>query len=106
MGDKIAVIDASANVLKRCGPKTRVIDAKEGLLCPGFTDSHCHFLDGSLRLLSVKLRDVTNKNDFAVRIKEFAKTLASGEWILGGDWDLHGYDELPDRDWIDKREPQ
>jgi predicted amidohydrolase YtcJ len=105
VGDRIAVIDISANVLKQCGPKTRVIDAKQGLLCPGFTDSHCHFLDGGLRLLSVKLRDVTNKEEFALRIEEFVKTVAVSEWILGGDWDLHGYDDLPDRSWIDSVSP-
>lgn len=87
-GDKIAMLGTSVNVLQHRVESTRVIDAKGAFVCPGFVDSHLHFLDGGLRLLSVKLRDVKSRAQFAERVAAFANTVPHGEWILGGDWSV------------------
>jgi hypothetical protein len=76
------------------------------LLLPGLTDAHCHFLDAGLRLLSVKLKSVKNKEDFRKQISDYVSSLPSGSWILGGDWDHHSFGgELPSKDWIDDITP-
>lgn len=87
-GDLIALIGKTADVVveQNRTASTRVVDARGGFLCPGFVDSHLHFLDGGLRLLSVKLRDVRSRAQFAARVASFVKTVQPGEWILGGDW--------------------
>jgi predicted amidohydrolase YtcJ len=54
---------------------------------PGFTDAHCHFLDGGYRLLSVQLRDVKTQEEFAARLSATVQNTPKGEWIIGGDWD-------------------
>src|SRR5690606_5395813 len=93
----------------RLGEEPRVIDAGEGIVVPGFYDSHIHLIDGGSNLNSVQLRDAKTPEEFARRIGEFAKAQkAKGQagWITGGDWDhtLWG-GELPDRNWIDEVTP-
>ena len=46
------------------------------------------------------------REEFVKRIRQFASTVAPGEWIIGGDWDhTHWGGELPTRGWIDSITP-
>jgi predicted amidohydrolase YtcJ len=101
-GDRIAELGDSAAIRALAGPATRIVDAKGGLLVPGFIDAHVHFIDGGFRLTSVQLRDATSREDFVERIRSFAATAPPGTWITGGDWDHERWGgKLPSRDWID-----
>src|SRR5207249_5125884 len=84
---KVLAIGDSAQVGRYAGPKTQWIQAKGGLVLPGFTDGHTHFIDGGFQLASVDLRSAATSKEFIRRIKEYAKTLKPGYWITGGDWD-------------------
>lgn len=64
-----------------------MIDAGEGLVCPGFIDTHVHFLEGGFQLSSVQLRDAATREEFTARLRDFAADLAPGTWITGGTWD-------------------
>ncbi len=103
-GEKIAVVGSSAEVAKlmRGAPDARLIDARGGMVVPGFIDSHVHFVTGGFRLSSVQLRDARTPAEFIARIKAYAATIPAGAWITGGDWDHQNWGgELPRRDWID-----
>jgi len=107
-GDRIAAVGSSAEIAKlaRAAPQARVIDAKGGLVTPGFIDSHVHFVDGGYRLSSVRLRDAKTPAEFTARIKAYAATVSPGTWITGGDWDHQRWGgELPTRAWIDSVTP-
>jgi predicted amidohydrolase YtcJ len=103
---RIAAVGTDAAIRAFVGPSTRVIDAAGGMLVPGFIDAHVHFIDGGFRLASVQLRDAATPQEFVARIRDFARTVPEGTWILGGDWDhtLWG-GELPTRAWIDSITP-
>jgi len=103
IGKRIFEVGTSEQIKRLIGPNTRIVDLEGGLLLPGFIDSHTHFLDGGFALASIQLRDVKSREEFAARMKEKARELGEGEWILKGDWDHQQFDppELPRKEWID-----
>src|SRR5205085_2123239 len=54
---KIQAVGDSSEVARYVGPRTVVLRARAGLVMPGFTDGHTHFIDGGFQLASVNLRD-------------------------------------------------
>jgi predicted amidohydrolase YtcJ len=106
IGDTIVSVSDTQSVLNLCNSDTVVIDAQMGMLLPGFTDCHCHFLDAGLRLLSVKLRDAKSREQFTDRVARIASDLPPGTWITGGDWDHQQWGgTLPEKSWIDAVTP-
>jgi predicted amidohydrolase YtcJ len=106
-GERIDAVGSSAEVKKRAGPTTRTLDARGMMVVPGFVDAHVHFLDGGFALSSVQLRDARTKAEFVARIRDFARTVPPGTWILNGDWDHTNWGgELPERSWIDSVTPR
>src|SRR3989440_8196061 len=105
-GEILAVGDAAA-VARYVGSRTHVIRADGGLVLPGFTDGHTHFIGGGFQLASVDLRNAASPQEFVRRIGEYARTLKPGEWITGGDWDhtLWPGQPLPRHEWIDSVTP-
>lgn len=103
-GERVVAVGSSAEIAKltRGVSAARVIDARGGMVTPGFIDSHVHFVTGGFRLSSVQLRDARTPAEFISRIKAYAATIPAGAWITGGDWDHQNWGgELPRRDWID-----
>jgi len=79
-GEKISAVGTSAEISKlvRSSPNARLIDAKGGMVTPGFIDSHVHFVIGGFRLSSVQLRDARTPAEFIARIKAYAATVPAG----------------------------
>jgi predicted amidohydrolase YtcJ len=103
LGDRIVAVGSDADVEPWRDPSTKVIDAADKLLLPGFNDAHVHFVGGGLQLEQVQLNDTTSKEEFGRRIAERAKQTPKGEWMLGGDWDETKWTppQLPTKESID-----
>ena len=106
-GNRIVAVGTSKEIKKLAGSQTRVIDAHNQLVLPGFNDSHVHFLSGGFQLSSVDLRDANSPEEFAERIRLFAEKLPAGHWITGGDWDHERWPgtSLPTKELIDRYTP-
>ncbi|PYV18029.1 MAG: amidohydrolase [Acidobacteria bacterium] len=102
-GGRILDVGANEEMENYRGSATQVIDAQGRLVLPGFIDAHVHFMDGSFQLLEIDLKHTRDEQDFVARLAEKAKTLAPGQWMLGGDWDEEAWPDakLPTRWMID-----
>lgn len=100
-GANILAVGSNASVRALADAQTRVVDLGGRLVTPGFIDNHTHFVDASLSLTDVDLRDAATPEEFSRRIAARAKAQPGG-WILRGSWDheLWGA-RLPERNWID-----
>ena len=105
-GDTILAVGDSAAVARWVGSGTEVIRAA-GLVTPGFTDGHTHFIDGGAQLGQLELRDAHSTDEFIRRIAAYARTQPKGTWILGGNWDHEWWPgaPLPTRQMIDSVTP-
>ena len=105
-GDRISLVGSSAAVMKTVSEATRVVDARGGMVTPGFIDAHVHFMEGGFGLTSVQLRDAKTREEFVRRVKAHAATLPRGAWMLEGNWDHQNWGgELPRASWIDSVTP-
>jgi predicted amidohydrolase YtcJ len=108
-GERIIAVGAESDVRSFVTPETRVVDARGGMLTPGFIDSHVHMLEfqrpGSVPPLF--LRYNTGSARVAELIRGRAAALPQGAWILGEEWTNATWKGTPPtRLWLDEAAPQ
>lgn len=103
-GDRIVAIGDEADILKRKGPQTTVIDLQGHFVMPGFNDAHMHLTEAGFKNLTVDLTGVKSVEEFRERIRRRVEAAAPTEWITGSGWDetLWPGKELPTRWDIDE----
>jgi len=87
-GATIAAVGSRAEIEPWIGPKTRVIDAGEGSVLPGFGDAHCHFTVGFGLQSDVDLLDARGLEQILARVQAYAAAHPEDEVIDGMGWDL------------------
>lgn len=110
LADRIVALGSTQEIRSLAGPATRIIDAGQGTVLPGFNDAHVHFMAGGFSLSNVDLRDATSPADLARRLGDHAARTPPGHWIQGGDWDHEKWVDgqaaaLPIRSTIDPVTP-
>src|SRR5450755_1003236 len=102
-GDKIVAVGERKQVEALRGPATKVIDANQRLMLPGFTDCHVHFMDGSLGLTQVDLNDAKTVAEIQKRVKAYADAHPKEPWIQGMGWTYptFGPSALPNKQILD-----
>jgi len=104
-GGKIVRIAEESN-----GPPDgfEVIDANEGSLFPGFTDSHCHPFEYGWLKRSVDLRGTASMTAIRLRVVAGIQRAKPGEWISGMGWDQEAFSgkAMPTRAEIDDISPE
>ncbi len=98
----------SATARRRRGARrpTRTIDARGGLVVPGFIDSHVHLLEGGQRLASVQLRDAARARPSSTaiaRVRATARRPAHGSPAATGITSVGR--RAAGADWIDAVTP-
>lgn len=102
-GNRIAAVGSNTEILKLAGSHTRLIDASNCLVLPGFNDAHLHFLDGGFLLSSLDLTNVQSIAEFSECIGRYAEKSPRGRWITGYGWDHERWpgSPLPSKELID-----
>lgn len=88
-GDRIVAV-GSVDAVRAAAPHAEELDLQGGCVLPGFIDAHHHFSEGALLTSRLNLHwpAVETVADILERVRQEARTLAAGEWIIG-----EGYDE-------------
>lgn len=93
LGSRIGAVGSNKEISALAGSHTRVIDAEQGTVLPGFNDAHVHFLAGGFSLSNVDLRDARSPQELSERLAQYARHVPLGEWIQGGEWDHENWVE-------------
>ncbi len=66
---------------------SEIIDLQGNMVTPGMIDSHLHLSGVAFNLLELDLIGVTSKGEMLNKIREKAKTIPEGQWVVGLGWD-------------------
>ncbi|MDX6359653.1 MAG: hypothetical protein QOH37_2707 [Nocardioidaceae bacterium] len=67
-----------------------VVDLAGGLVAPGFTDAHCHPIQGGLEMTRCDLSEGHTRDDYLATIASYAASY-DGPWVLGGGWAMPAF---------------
>ena len=85
-GNRIVAVGSTAELRPLAGTKTRLIDAGQKSVLPGFNDAHVHWLMGGFSITNVNLRDAKSPEEFARRIGDSGAgvlVVAAVVWLVG-----------------------
>jgi predicted amidohydrolase YtcJ len=85
---KILAVGTTADIQRRAGPATRVIDLHGLTATPGLIDTHAHMAEGGVdEMFHVVLSDISSVDEALAKVREKAASLKPGEWLVGAGWD-------------------
>jgi len=98
-GNEIVAVGSNEQIRDFVGPKTRVIDAKNGTLIPGLADCHVHMTGFGFLLQSVDLGSTDSIKEMQQKLQQYSRENPYETWIKGGRWDQERFVEkrLPTR---------
>jgi predicted amidohydrolase YtcJ len=105
--DKIVAVGSNAEIEKFRHPGTKIIDAANQLVLPGFVDCHIHFMEGSISLGEVDLAGSKDVPEIQQRLRDYAAKHPGNDWLLGLGWDyaMFGAAAIPDKKYLDELFP-
>lgn len=100
---KIIAVGSDEELARFRATGTKVIDAGDKLVLPGFTDSHIHFFEGSIFLGRVHLEDAKDLAEMQQRLRDYASAHPGDGWLLGAGWNysMFGEEKLPHKKYLD-----
>src|SRR6185436_4941305 len=106
-GGKIVFVGSDAEARSLAGPSTLVLDLNGATVVPGFTDAHAHLLGLGTTLQRVNLAGSASYDEVIARVKAWAKSAPSGQWILGRGWDQNRWavKDFPTQDALSRAFP-
>ena len=85
-GNQIVRVGSDRDILRLRRPQTRVIDARDAAVVPGFNDAHAHPIGGGLALDKIDLLGATTMAAIQERIAGWAAANPDRPWVLGRGW--------------------
>ena len=90
---KIIAVGSNKEIRRYIDKKTRMIDAKNKMVIPGFVDCHVHMTGFGQFLHALNLRNAESIREMQQKLREYAQKNPEKNWILGGRWDQDKFTE-------------
>ncbi|SDY06660.1 amidohydrolase [Lysobacter enzymogenes] len=94
---KILAVGGRADLL-HLYPKAKHVDLGAATIVPGLIDAHAHVFELGINQLQADLTGARSKAEAVQRLRDYARTLPDGQWLIGHGWDQN--------DWADARFPE
>lgn len=88
---RIRAVGPLGEVRDRVGRRAHEVDAAQGLVLPGFHDSHMHPMIGGLERLRLEMSGLSGVEEYLSAIAEHVAA-QPGLWVRGGGWSIDQFD--------------
>ena len=89
---KILAVGSTGELQARY-PQARRLDVGSATVVPGLIDAHAHVGGLGFAMMSADLVGTASKAEVLARLRENAKGLKPGEWLIGRGWDQNDWPE-------------
>ena len=90
---RIIAVGSNKEVREYIGKETKLIDAKNMTIVPGFVDCHVHMTGFGKFLHTLNLRNVESIKEIQQKLREYVQKNPERSWTLGGRWDQDKFAE-------------
>ena len=105
-GNGIIFVGDKKDALTYQNSATRLIERSDGMVLPGFIDSHVHLVAGGIEMSDCRLYDLETPAEIFQTLRDFIDAHPDDEWIRGGGWNLPIFpDGNPRKEWLDEISP-
>lgn len=107
-GNRIAAVGKEMDSISQyAGDDTKIIDAGDRLVMPGFHDSHTHLILAGMYKTYPNLGSARSEEEAAVMLKEYYDSQPGDGWVYGFNWYHVFWDkkELPRKETLDRYFP-
>lgn len=91
--EKIIAVGSNKEIRRYIGEETKVVDAKNRTVVPGFIDCHVHMTGFGWSLQNLDLRNVSSIKELQHKLREYAEKNSNKTWLIGGRWDQEKFTE-------------
>jgi len=91
--EKIVAVGSNDEIRGYIGKETKVINAENKTVVPGFVDCHVHMTGFGQFLHTLDLRDAGSIKDVQQRLRDYTEKNPERSWVLGGSWDHEKFSE-------------
>ena len=101
--NKIIFVGDEESALKFKSDQTLLVQAPDGMVLPGFIDSHVHLIWGGIEMSECQLSGLTSKQEIISKIDTYVVEHPHLNWIRGNGWSLPVFkDGNPSKHILDK----
>ena len=105
-GNEIIFVGDKQSVESYKSISTQVIETPDGMVLPGFIDTHVHLLWGGIEMNDCQLHDLKTPTQIFQALRDYVALHPKNEWLRGSGWELPIFpDGNPRKEWLDEISP-